>query len=94
MAVHPQEQVGRLTSRLPILSGRIVMLWVTLLIFLPLPGDLYTRSTTDVVVPLTVGCRGRAERLLRLFPLAEDVCYRLSKDNDQFPEISRFHPVV
>jgi hypothetical protein len=34
VAVHPQQQVGRLTSRLPSFSGRIVMLWVTLMIFL------------------------------------------------------------
>jgi hypothetical protein len=34
VAVHPQEQLGRLTSRLPSFSGRIVMLWVTLMIFL------------------------------------------------------------
>jgi hypothetical protein len=53
VAVHPQEQVGRLTSRLPIFSGRIVMLWVTLLIFLSLPEEsLYSidygrRCTAD-----------------------------------------------
>jgi hypothetical protein len=39
VAVHPQEQVGRLTARLPSFSGRIVMLWVTLVIFLLLPEE-------------------------------------------------------
>ena len=33
VAVHPQEQVGRLTSRLPNFSGRTVTLWITLMIF-------------------------------------------------------------
>src|SRR5947209_3195946 len=48
VAVHPHEQVGRLTSRLPNFSGRVVMLWVTLLIFLLLTHrNLYTRSTRD-----------------------------------------------
>jgi hypothetical protein len=37
VAAHPHEQVGRLTSRLRRFSGRIVMLWVTLLIVLLLP---------------------------------------------------------
>lgn len=50
VAVHPHEQIGRLTSRLPNFSGRIVMLWVTLLIFLLLTHrNLYNRSTTDLV---------------------------------------------
>jgi hypothetical protein len=41
VAVHPQEQVGRLTSRLPNFSGQIVMLWVTLMIvMLPSNGTL------------------------------------------------------
>jgi hypothetical protein len=48
VAVHPQEQVGRLTSRLPSFSGRITMLWVTLLIFLLLTHpNPCTRSTWD-----------------------------------------------
>jgi hypothetical protein len=41
VAVHPQEQVGRLTSRLPNFSGQIVMLRVTLMIVvLPSNGTL------------------------------------------------------
>jgi hypothetical protein len=74
VAVHPQEQVGRLTARLPNFSGRIVMLWVTLVIFLPFQRNLYPRSTTDVAVPLRAGRRGTAERLLRLCPVTEDIC--------------------
>ena len=42
VAAHPHEQVGRLTSRLPSFSERIVMLWVTLLIFLLLPEESFT----------------------------------------------------
>jgi hypothetical protein len=45
LAAHPQAQMGRLTSRLPSFSGRIVTLWVTLLIVLLLPYGAYTRST-------------------------------------------------
>jgi hypothetical protein len=41
VAVHPQEQVGRLTSRLPNFSAQTVMLWVTLIILvLPSNGNL------------------------------------------------------
>jgi hypothetical protein len=46
VALHPHEQVGRLTSRLPNFSERIVMLWVTLLIFLLLPEK--SSHTTDL----------------------------------------------
>jgi hypothetical protein len=68
VAAHPHEQVGRLTSRLPSFSERIVMLWVTLLIFLLLPEtslhsidlnpvhrDIELPVTTDEkITPVTV----------------------------------------
>lgn len=48
MAVHPHEQVGRLTSRLPSFSGQTVMLCVTpMIVPLPFPETFCTRSTPD-----------------------------------------------
>ena len=53
VAAHPPEQLGRLTSRLPSFSKRIVMLWVTLLISCSFQRNLDTRSTCilSIVTP-------------------------------------------
>jgi len=46
VAVHPQEQVGQLTSRLPSFSWRTVMLWITLVIALLL-SEKFIHSLDD-----------------------------------------------
>jgi hypothetical protein len=43
---------------------------------------------------LTSSVEAYTARLVHLFPLAEHVCCRLSEDQDQFHEISRFHLVA
>ena len=59
VALHPQEQVGRLTSRLPSFSKRTVTLWVTLMIFLLLkhrnPDTQPTNNSPSVTsrLPMT-----------------------------------------
>jgi hypothetical protein len=50
LAAHPQQQVGRLTSRLPSFSDRIVMSWVTLTIALLLPRGPYSRWQVGSVI--------------------------------------------
>jgi hypothetical protein len=40
---------------------------------------------------LTSDVEAYTARLVHLFPLAEHVCCRLSEDQDQFHEVSRFH---
>ena len=49
-------------------------------------------ATTSLDMTVSVeACTGR---LLHLFPFAEHVCCRLSEDQDQFHQISRFHLVA
>lgn len=43
---------------------------------------------------MTLSVEARTARLLHLCPFAEHVCCRLSEDQDQFHEISRFHLVA